>query len=109
MPLDVSTLSTQMLGAALPFLKKGAADAEAFARDEFTKIAQQIVAIGESVAAGQLDEPRAKLLLDMQKNASQSVLLAIQGLTLVAVEQAINAALNVVRTAVNTAVGIALL
>jgi hypothetical protein len=109
MALDVSTLASQMLGAALPFLKQGGSDIKDFAKQEFTKIAQQIVRIGENVAAGQLDEPRAKMLLQMQTNASRSVLLAVEGLALVAVEQAINAALNVVKTAVNAAIGIALL
>jgi hypothetical protein len=109
MALDVSTLASQMLGAALPFLKQGGSDIEDFAKEEFTKIAQQIVAIGENVGAGQLDEPRAKLLLDMQKNASATVLQSVKGLALVTAEQAINAALGVVRTAVNTAIGIALL
>jgi hypothetical protein len=56
-----------------------------------------------------LDEPRAKLLLDMQKNASSSVLQTVKGLSLLAAEQAINAALNVLRSSVNTAIGIALL
>jgi hypothetical protein len=109
MALDASTLASQMLGAALPFLKQGASDIEAFAKKEFTKIAQQIVQIGEYVAAGQLDEPRAKMLLQMQTSASRSVLLTVEGLALVTAEQAINAALNVVKTAVNTAIGIALL
>jgi hypothetical protein len=57
MALDVGTLASQMLGAALPILKKGAQDAESFAKTEFTKIAQTIVSIGEQLAAGQIDLP----------------------------------------------------
>jgi hypothetical protein len=45
----------------------------------------------------------------MQKLASQNVLLTLQGLSLLAVEAAINAALGVIKTAVNTAIGFALL
>lgn len=109
MALDVSTLAAQMLGAALPILKQGAQDIEAFAKTEFTKIAQTIVSVGEQLASGQINQDQAGLLLDMQKHASRSVLLTIEGLGILAVEQAINAALNVVKGAVNTALGIALL
>jgi len=49
-----------MLHAALPILKKGAEDPESFAKVEFTKIAYTIVAIGEQVAAGQINEQEAK-------------------------------------------------
>jgi hypothetical protein len=103
MDLDAGTLAEQMLAAALPILKKGAQDAESFAKTEFTKIAQTIVSIGEQVAAGQVNQQQASLLLDMQTSASRNVLLTLQGLALLAVEEAINAALDVVKTAVNTA------
>jgi len=109
MALDVGTLVSQMLGAALPILKKGAEDAESFAKTEFTKVAQTIVSIGEQLAAGQINEEQAGLLLDMQKSASRNVLLTLEGLALLAVEEAINAALDVVKTVVNKAVGFALI
>jgi hypothetical protein len=103
MPLDVGTLADNMMGAALPILKKGAEDAESFAKTEFTKIAQTIVSIGEQVEAGQINQQQAGLLLDMQTSASRNVLLCLQGLALLTVEEAINAALSVAKTAVNTA------
>src|SRR5882724_3108623 len=105
MALNVATLASRMLGAALPILKKDARDAESFAKLEFTKIAQTIVAIGEQVVSGQINEQQAELLLAMQTSASRNVFLTLQGLALLAVEAAINAALNVVRSAVNTALG----
>jgi subtilase family serine protease len=109
MALDIGKLTSDMLAAALPILKKDAADAESFAKVEFTKIAQTIVSVGEQLAAGQINSQQASLLLDMQTSASRNVLLALQGLALLAVEAAINAALSVVKTAVNTALGIALI
>ena len=45
----------------------------------------------------------------MQTSASRNVLLCLQGLALLAVEEAINASLDVVKTAVNTALGFALI
>jgi len=109
MALDVGTLASQMLAAALPVLKEGAQDAESFAKTEFTKIAQTIVSIGEQLAAGQINKQQAGLLLDMQTSASRNVFLTLEGLALLAVEEAINAALGVVKTAVNTALGFALI
>jgi hypothetical protein len=109
MALDVGKLATQMLSAALPLLKKHAADAESFAKTEFTKIAQTIVSIGEQVAASQINQQQAGLLLDMQTSASRNVLLTLKGLALLAVEEAINAGLAVVKTAVNEALGFALI
>jgi hypothetical protein len=109
MALDVGTLSEQMLSAALPILKKDAQDAESFAKTEFTKIAQTIVAIGEQLSAGQLNPQQASLLLDMQTSASRNVLLTLKGLALLAVEEAINAALSVVKGAVNGALGFGLI
>ena len=109
MALDVGTLANQMLGAALPILKKDAQDAESFAKTEFTKIAQTIVSIGEQLTAGIINEDQATLLLDMQTSASRNVLLTLEGLALLAVEEAINAALDVVKNTVNAALGFALL
>jgi hypothetical protein len=107
--LDAGALAEQMLAAALPILIKNAQDAEAFAETEFTKIAQTIVSIGELVAAGQINQQQAGLLLDMQKSASRTVLLTLKGLALLAVEEAINAALDVVAGAVNVALGFKLI
>jgi hypothetical protein len=104
MPLDAGALASQMLGAALPILKKNAEDAQSFAQIEFTKIAQTIASIQEMLAAGQINQQQATLLLDMQKSASRSVLLTVRGLALLAAEEAINAALNVIKGVVNTAV-----
>jgi len=103
MALDAGMLADQMLGAALPILKKHAQDAESFAKAEFTKIAQTIVSIGEQVAGGQINQQQAVLLLNMQTTASRNVLLCLKGLALLAAEEAINAALGVVKTAVNAA------
>jgi hypothetical protein len=109
MALDVEGLATQMLGAALPILKKNAQNARSFARVEFAKIAQTIVSIADQLATGEINQQQAVLLLSMQTSASRNVLLTLQGLALLAVEEAINAALGVVKTVVNTAVGFSLI
>ena len=103
MGLDVGQLTNEMLAAALPILKKSAQDAEAFAKTEFTKIAQTIVSIGEQLTAGQINPQQATLLFNMQTAASRNVFLCLEGIALLAAEEAINAALNVIKAAVNAA------
>ncbi|AXC14382.1 hypothetical protein ACPOL_5128 [Acidisarcina polymorpha] len=109
MALDVATLASQMLGAALPILENDAGDAESFAKTEFLKIAQTLAGLEAQLKAGQINQQQAAILFDIQKNASRNVLLTLKGLALLAVEAAINAALGVVKTIVNTALGFALL
>lgn len=109
MALDVGSLASQMLAAALPMLKQDAANAESFAKGEFQKIAQTIVSIEEQQASGEVDQAEASLFLDMQKNASKSVLLALKGMALLAVENAINAALGAIKAVVNSTLGFALI
>jgi len=52
-----------------------------------------------------ITKEKAKLQLDFQKNVLKTVLLTEKGVWLVAVEQAINAALNVISGIVDKAVG----
>jgi hypothetical protein len=109
MALDVATLLESMLAAAEGPLKAGWATAEPFAKTQFTNIAQQIVDIEAQLATGQITPAQAPLLLDMQKQAAQAALLTVEGIGLLAVQNAINAALAAVATAVNTALGFALI
>ena len=104
MSLNAKALLQQMLAAAVPILTTHAKDAEAFASIEFKKIADTIVSIQVMLQAGQINDQQAGLLLEMQRSASRSVLLTLKGLSLLTAEEAINAALSVVRTVVNTAV-----
>jgi|SRR5215472_116279 len=103
MSLNAGALAKKMLAAALPILTTHAVDAEAFASVEFKKIADTIVSIQIMLQAGQINNQQAELLLEMQKSASRSVLLTLKGLSLLTAEEAINAALAVVRAVVNTA------
>lgn len=104
MALDVGALGSKMLDAALPILKKHAEEAESFASVEFKKISQTMASIQEMLEAEQINQQQAQLLLDMQKSSSRSVLLTVKGLELLAAEEAVNAALSIVKGVVNTAV-----
>lgn len=109
MSIDVADLLTDMLEAAKGVLTEKWPEVRDYAKTELKGIAEGIALIERLHVAGQIDEEQAKLLLDMKKNTAKIVLLTIEGLGLLAVEQAINAALNVIKETVNGALDFALL
>jgi hypothetical protein len=106
--LDLDTLVADMGKAALPHLKAGAERARAYGKVEADKIARTAALLANGIKRGTIDAEEAQLVLDVQKNASRSILLTIQGLGIVAVENAINAAMAILRDGVKAATGIAL-
>ena len=54
---------------------------------------------------GKINEEQAKLYIEIQKSSVRIVLLTIEGLGILAVEAAINAALDIVKTTVNKTIG----
>jgi len=84
---------------------------EKYAKAEFKKIAKQLVDILDNVAKFKVDpntgysETTARHLLRMQITATESVIVAMTALTLLAVEAAINAILNVLEQAFTAAFG----
>ena len=109
MALNIEDIGKKMLAAALPILTSKAPGIAQRAAGEFAKIAQSLATIEVELASGEINEQQAALLLDIQKNASRSVLLASEGLSLLVAEEAINAALKVVKEAVNAALHVNLL
>lgn len=109
MSLDIEDLGKKLLSALQGSLREVWAKAQAFAKPEAQKIAQTIVSIEASYLAGEITEEQARLLLEMQKNASRAVILAVQVIGLVAAEKAINDALSAVKDLVNKAVGFVLI
>lgn len=100
--INISKIAGDMLGAALPELTAGGTAAKNYAEIEFEKIAMQIKFIGEMFAEGSLNNDEAKALFQMQVNSTKILMLTLEGLSLIVVEKAINAALGVVRDTVNT-------
>jgi hypothetical protein len=107
--IDISALAESMLAAAKAPLGNLWATAAPFAKEQFINIGQTIASIGEQVVAGQLTEAQAALELDMQKNAAETALLTVKGMSEIAAESAVNGALGAVAAAVNTALGFTLI
>jgi hypothetical protein len=109
MALDPSQIAASMLKAAKGSLASDWPKARAYAEQEFKRLAQSLVDIGALVAAEAVNEQQARALVQIHRNTTQTVLLTIEGLGIIAVENAINAALDAVRTAVNKGVGLTVL
>lgn len=109
MSLNVSELATKMLDAAKGVLSEKWPEIQDYAEAETRKLAESLVMIEKLKLAGRINEEQAKLHFDIQKNAARTVLLTVEGLGILAVERALNAASAVVQDAVNTALGFHLL
>jgi alanine dehydrogenase len=105
MALDVASLAEEMLQASKTVFKGKWSKVKDYAESEFKKLAETLVLIEKLRISGQIGKAEAALQLQIQKNATRTVLLTLKGLGLLTVEEAINAALSVVKKAVNTAVG----
>jgi hypothetical protein len=109
MPLNVDELATSIFGAMKGVFDEKWPEIRDYAEGESKKLAQTLVQITTLRLSGQISAGEGAILLEMQKNATRAVLLALQGMGLILVEMAVNAALNAVKEIVNTAIGFALL
>jgi hypothetical protein len=107
--IDVGALTGEIGNAMAAVLAGGGKTAAIYAKNEAEKIAISIRQIGELYASGIIDAEEARLKLDIQKNTSRTMLLAVKGIGILTAEEAINAGVGTVRDAVNTALGFALL
>jgi len=103
MEITFDNVLNQMLESASDAFEDGWDSVKAYAPAEFKKISSQIVEIADNVAKYELDNSQGysadtgKILLQMQRTATESVLVAISTLTLIAVQKAINAIFQVLK------------
>jgi len=95
MAIDVESTAKQMIAEATKVLGGKWKDARGYAEPEFKKIAMTVATIEQGRAAGQISDDDARALLDIQKNATRSVLTALEVIGVATAEKAINAALAV--------------
>ncbi len=107
--IDVQQVFTSMVGAAEGVFGKKWPVMKDFAEAEFEKLARTLAQIEKLKLSGQIGAAEASVLFEMQKNTARAVMLALEGMSLLLVEGAINAALAVVRDTINTALGFALI
>jgi hypothetical protein len=96
MSISVGDLAGAFLAAVKPILKKHWKEVGEYATAESAKMAETLALAVKLKAEGKIDEQQAQFLVEMQKNAMQVVLLAIQGIGIIAAQNAINAGLAAV-------------
>lgn len=107
--INVDQLVASMLQAAQAVLAQKWPEAKDYAESEFKKIGEAIAFIEAQRALNLMSDEKARLHLEMQKNTAKTMMLTLEGLGLLAVEAAVNAALDAVKKAVNTTLGFVLL
>jgi hypothetical protein len=89
MTFDIKAAAEQLSASLLPALRDGGAKAAALAEAEAQKLASSIATVGELYAGGHIDSDEAKVLLRVQRDASESVLASLAEVGRVAVHRAI--------------------
>lgn len=101
MSLNRGELAAAMIGAAKATLAKEWPKVRDFAQPELKRLAASLVDIGRLAAQGKVSQVEARALLKIHRNTVLTVMLAVEGMGLLAAERAINAALKAVVDAVN--------
>jgi len=105
MSIDVEEIYSKIIGAAEGAFKDGWQAVKTYAPAEFKKMSIQLAEIVENVSLYEMDKTQGyspqtgKILFRMQKNACESVLVAVTQLTLIAVQKALNAIMKVLKEA----------
>jgi len=109
MSIDVTDVAAKMLAAAKSVVGTNWPATQQYFESETKIFAERFASIAKLRAEGAISEERAKSHIEFQKEAWETVLLAVVGLNQIMVERALNAALDAVKDIVNKAVGFVLL
>jgi hypothetical protein len=103
--INFGGLAQNMLAALKGPLQAHWEEAQPYAEKETQAFTDNIKLIASLKLQGKIDEEQARMYMEIQRSSMRVVLLTIKGLGILAVENAINAALDVIRGTVNTALG----
>ena len=109
MSLDVNELAQTMIGAARDAVSDRWPQIQDLAELEFQRLAMSIADIGSLVAAGKIDESRARQHAHIHQITARGIIATVEGLGLRTAEQALNAGIRSVAKVVNGVVKFALL
>mgnify|MGYP000255315524 CR=1 FL=1 len=109
MSLDINVLAKDILTAAKGVFNDKWPGVQNYVESEAQMYAQRLASVAKLYADGHITEERARKHLAMQKEAWETTLISVTGLSQLMIEAALNAAINVIRGAVNRTIGFALL
>ena len=105
--LNINKVASDMLQASASSLVKGGEQASEYASHEYAQFIEDIEHVQTMADEGTITAAEAQALVDQYKMSMQAVLLCIEGLGVIAVQNAINAALKVLNNALAAALGTA--
>ncbi|HME42376.1 MAG TPA: hypothetical protein VKF36_04755 [Syntrophorhabdales bacterium] len=103
--LDVGKVVGDMVQASAGVLAKGGSQATQYASHEYAQFIMDIEQVQTMAEQGTITEEVAQALVNQHKLSMQAVLITVEGLGVIAVQNAINAALNVLNSALTAALG----
>jgi hypothetical protein len=107
--IDLNDMLKQMVQSVRKVLKSSWKEVKPFAEQQLRSFIENIRLIDELKSKGKITEEKARLHLSIQREAARTVLLTIEGIGILTAENAINSAIQVIRTTVNKAIGWVLL
>ena len=109
MALNFNSLVDNMVNEAKASLGEHWQGIKDVAIISFKSLALHLTEIEKMKINGTISEEKASFLIGMQKDSIKIAIATEKGLTLIAAEAALNAAIDVIRGTVNRAIGFALL
>ncbi len=103
--IDINKVVNDMLQASAGELLKGGKKASQYATHEYSSFIADIQHVQTMAEQGTITAAEAQALVEQHKLSMQAVLLAVEGLGLIAVQNAINAALGVLNQAIMASLG----
>lgn len=108
MLFDVAMIAADMGKAFLDSLKQEGVAIKALATDEANKLAASLATIGQLLRDGEIDRDEAEALIEVQKNATETVFASLQGIGRAAARRATRAGLSTAVSVVDAAIGVPL-
>lgn len=101
--IDIDQLGSDIVAAMKGEVAEKWPNIKDFAETQGKILANSAADLTRLRVEGTISDAELKLHLDLQKQASKQVLLAIEGMGILAVEAALNAAINVINAAIDAA------
>lgn len=102
--LDYKSVAKDMIAAMEPVVKDHISDIRELAEDELEDFAKRSAILTKKVKDGKLSQRQAEAILRIRRNAVETVLISIAGISVVAAQDAINAALSVLKDAISSVI-----
>lgn len=106
---DVNELGTAFIDAVRAAVAERGPALQAMAEMELRRLAGALADTGSLLARGEIDPERARKLVNIHQLSVRSVLRSVEGLSLLAAEQAMQAVARVAGAVVNRVVGFKLI